>query len=63
MTIKAQRILEKLKRKNSKILQEFNQSTLDPVEPMGNPDQEMKVLKEMNELQEFEDDNWSKGAV
>jgi len=25
--------------------------------------QEMKVLREMNELQEFENDNWSRGSV
>jgi hypothetical protein len=26
-------------------------------------DQEIKVLNEMNELQEFENDNWSRGTV
>jgi hypothetical protein len=25
-------------------------------------DQEMKVFKEMNELQEFENDNWNRGS-
>jgi len=63
MTTKAQRILEKMKRKNNKILQEFNQSTFDAPASVRNPDQEMKVLNEMNELQQFENDNWSKGAV
>ena len=65
MTEKAKRILEKFKRKKirDKILQEFNQSTLDPVEPVGKPDQQMRVLKEMNEIQEFENENWRKGAV
>jgi len=33
----------------------------DPVEVGGNL--EMKVLKEMNELQDFENDNWSWGSV
>jgi hypothetical protein len=26
-------------------------------------DQEVKVLKEMDDLQDFENDNWSRGAV
>jgi hypothetical protein len=26
-------------------------------------DQEMKVLNEMNEIQQFEEDNWNNGAV
>ena len=63
MTTKAQRILEKIKRRNNKILHEFNQSTLDDAGPVGSPDREMKVLKEMNELQEFEEENWRKGGV
>jgi hypothetical protein len=62
MTIKAQRILEKLKRKNNKILQEFNQSTLDAPATVGGP-QEMTILNEMNELQQFENENWGKGTV
>jgi hypothetical protein len=28
---------------------------------LGTNDQEMKVLTEMNELQEFENDNWNRG--
>ena len=56
MTVKAKQIMNKIKKKDlrNKILKEFNQSTLDDVGPVGNPDQEMKILKEMNELQEFE---------
>ena len=65
MTEKARRILDKLKaRKANRVLHEFNQSTLDDVGPVaGGGDQEMKVLKEMNELQDFENDNWSRGSV
>jgi hypothetical protein len=33
----------------------------EPVQ-VGKSDQEMKVLKEMNELLGFENDNWSKGS-
>lgn len=33
-----------------KILNDFNQSTLDPVGPVGNQDQQMRILGEMNEL-------------
>jgi hypothetical protein len=29
---------------------------------VGGGDQKMKVLKEMNELQEFENDNWNRGS-
>ena len=62
MTEKAQRILDKLNKKNRKtprsirdtVLQQFNASTLDDVGPVAGGDQEIKVLKEMNELQEFE---------
>jgi hypothetical protein len=65
MTDKAKKILAKFKKKRirDKFLHEFNQSTLDDVGSVGNTDQEMKILKEMNELQEFENDNWSKGCL
>jgi hypothetical protein len=36
-----------------RILDEFNQSTLDDVKPIGG-DQEIKVLKELNEMQDLE---------
>ncbi len=66
MTERAQRILNKLKNRGAKkpwavkdkVLQEFNASTLDDVGPVGAPDQQMRVLEEMNSLQQFEDDNW-----
>jgi hypothetical protein len=32
----------------------------DETARVGGGDQEMKVLKEMNELQEFENDNWGR---
>ena len=63
MTEKAERILRMIKRRNRRIpfpivnermLGEFNRSTLDEAGPVAGGDQEMKVLKEMNELQEFE---------
>ncbi len=71
MTEKAQRILEKLNKKNrrtpisirERVLEQFNASTLDDVEPVAGGDQELKVLKEMNELQDFENQNWSRGSV
>jgi hypothetical protein len=34
----------------------------DEPEQVGGREQEMKVLKEMNELQEFENDNWNGGS-
>lgn len=37
-----------------RVLREFNQSTLDDVGPVTDGDREMRVLREMNELQEFE---------
>jgi hypothetical protein len=65
MTEKAKKILDKFKRKKirDKFLHEFNQSTLDAPALVGKPDQQMRVLNEMNELQNFENENWSKGAV
>jgi hypothetical protein len=36
---------------------------MDAAAPVGGGDQEMKVLKEMNELQEFENDNWIRGSA
>jgi hypothetical protein len=38
-----------------RVLVDFNQSTLDPVGPLGG-DQEIKVLKELNEMQDLERD-------
>jgi len=45
------------------VLQEQNQSTLDDVGPVAGGDQELKVLKEMNDVQDLENDNWSRGSV
>jgi hypothetical protein len=45
-------------------LEAFNKSTLDEGSaPVAGGDQGMTVRKEMNELQEFENENWSKGSV
>ncbi len=70
MTEKAEKILKKIKRRKppiqgvtEKILDEFNKSTLDDSGPVVRGDQEMKVLREMNELQHFENENWSRGSV
>jgi hypothetical protein len=41
---------------------EVNLLDQDDAARVGGGDQEMKVLNEMNELQQF-DDNWSRGAV
>jgi hypothetical protein len=56
MTDKARKIMKKMKnwkRLNNpardRILSDFNQSTLDPVGPVGG-DQSMAVLKDMNDL-------------
>ena len=64
MTEKARRILALLRdRKNrNRLLEPLNKSTMDEgAEPVAGKDQEMKVLKEMNELQEFENHVWNPG--
>ena len=66
MTEKARRILAMLKDRNyrERLLQGLNRSTLDEgAEAVAGKDQEIKVLKEMNELQEFENDVWNAGSV
>jgi hypothetical protein len=42
---------------------DINRLDQDDTARVGGEDQEMKVLTEMNEIQLFEQDNWSKGAV
>ncbi|HUN66350.1 MAG TPA: hypothetical protein VMW43_09635 [Bacteroidota bacterium] len=57
MSKKAKRILAKLndKRLRDNILESLNRDTLDEgAEPVKGNDQEMEVLKEMNELENFE---------
>jgi hypothetical protein len=71
MTEKARGILDKMKNRRAKkpwtvkdnVLQQFNTSTLDDVGPVGAPDQQMRVLDEMKSLQQFQNDNWSRGSV
>jgi hypothetical protein len=46
-----------------RLLEALNTSTAPEGAPVSGGSGEMKVLKEMNELQEFENDNWSRGAV
>lgn len=62
MTDKAEYILEKIRGRSRRrgnrgfgnsILDEFNKSTLDDVGPVGGGDKEMKVLNEMNELEDI----------
>ncbi len=56
MTNKAKRVLNRLndRRAIEQILESFNQQTLDAgSSPVVAGDQELKVLKEMNELQEW----------
>jgi hypothetical protein len=43
------------------IVGDINLLDQDDAARVGGDDQEMKVLNEMNELQQFEEDNWSKG--
>jgi len=57
MSKKAKRILSKLNdnQLRERILESLNRDTLDEgAEPVKGNEQEMRVLKEMNELQEFE---------
>jgi hypothetical protein len=72
MTEKAEYILERIRRRSKRrgtpgkldrALDRFNQSTLDEVGPVAGGDQEIKVLKELNELQDFENQNLSRGSV
>ncbi len=70
MTDKAMKILLKMRRRRrsitpniDSILEQFNRDNLDDAGPVTGGDQELKVLKEMNELQEFENDNWSRGDM
>jgi hypothetical protein len=63
MTVKAARILQKMKlrrlfqnhRLREKVLEEFNRSTLDEVRPVGGEEQGMRVLLEMNSLADEHD--------
>jgi predicted peroxiredoxin len=56
MNKKAKRILALLNdpRQKNRLLNALNNDTMDAAAPVGKGDQEMKVLKEMNEPQEFE---------
>jgi hypothetical protein len=66
MSRKARRIFALLNdpRQKRRLLESLNKSTLDEgAAPVAGGDPEMKVLKEMNELQELENDNWSRGSV
>jgi len=64
VTDKAGDILKRVKRRSffqtpearNRVLDQFNQSTLDDVGPMGGREQEMKVLHEMNEMGAQEDE-------
>ena len=63
MSKKAKRILALLNdpRHKNRLLGEINQLDQDEPAQVGK-DQEMKMLEEMNELQDFENDNWSRGS-
>ena len=66
MSKKSKRILALLNdpKHRARLLEALDQSTLDEGgNSVSKGDQEMKVLKEMNELQDFENDNWSRGSV
>jgi hypothetical protein len=55
------RILARLKdpRQRSTTMESINRMDQDETPQVGGGDQEMKVLSEMNELQEFENENWT----
>jgi uncharacterized protein YfeS len=57
MSAKARRLLALLNdpRHRTRLLDSFNKSTLDDVGPIGG-DQEIKVLKELNEMADLEGD-------
>ena len=65
MSAKAKRILAKLNDPKHRARLVGDVNLLDQDEParVGGDDQEMTLLKDMNELQEFENDVWSRGAV
>ncbi len=66
MSKKSKRMLALLNtpKQRNRLLDSLNKSTLDEgAAPVGERDQEMKVLNEMNELQDFENENWSRGSV
>jgi hypothetical protein len=78
MTEKAQNILNQMREKErrrrvlarlqdsrhrSSTIDSINQMDQDESAQVGGGDQELKVLKDMNELQQFENDSWSRGTV
>jgi hypothetical protein len=64
MSAKSRRILALLNdpRYKYRLVGEINLLDQDEPAKVGK-DQEMKVLREMNELQQFENDHWSRGSV
>ena len=65
MSKKAKRVLALLNepKHTNRRLASLNESTLDDgAATVGKGDQEIKVLKERNEVQEFENENWSRGS-
>jgi hypothetical protein len=70
MTEKAKKILNDLKRRDRKlfrrpetrerVLHDFNESTLDQPAQVGSQDQQMRVLNEMNELGQQEEQSMRK---
>jgi hypothetical protein len=64
MSAKSKRILALLNDRmyKNRLVGEINLIDQDTPAQVGK-DQEMKVLKEMNELQGFENENWSRGSV
>jgi hypothetical protein len=78
MTQKAQNILNQMRKRDrrrrilarlqdplqrSSTMDSINRMDQDESAQVGGGDQELKVLKDMNELQHFENDNWSRGTV
>jgi hypothetical protein len=78
MTAKAQNIMNRIRERDERrrvfarlndprhrnhLVGDINLLDQDDTSRVGNNDQEIKVLKEMNELQDFENENWSRGSV
>jgi hypothetical protein len=74
MTEKAQQIMAKIREKDGRrlparlrdpqrrsiMMERVNRMDQDDTSRVGSTDQEIRVLKEMNELQDFENENWSR---
>jgi hypothetical protein len=77
MTQKAEQIMKRIREMDQKkrlalmnnphrrtqVMESINRADQDEPSRVGTNDQEMKILRDINELQDFENDNWSRGTV